>query len=70
MFVPEFGQKDNRIYKNLSLDDLIFKNPLDKHYEMKLEEQAGARPLLELFQSLFYSRNRAQSVAGELLSRY
>lgn len=70
MFVPEFGQIDNRIYKDLSLDDLIFKNPADKYYEMKLEEKAGATPLLGLFQSLFGSRNRAQSVAGELLSRY
>jgi len=70
MFVPEFCQTDNHIYRNLSLDDLIFKNPADKYSEMKLEEKAGATPLLGLFQSFFNSRNRTQSVAGELLSRY
>lgn len=70
MFVPELGQKDNLIYKDLSLDDLIFKNPADKHLERQLDDKAGSTALLELFRAIFNSGNKAQSVAGGLLTRF
>ena len=70
MFVPEFGQNDNHIYSDLSLEDLIFKNPADKRFERQLDDKSGSTVLLELIQAVFNSRNKAQGVTGGLLSRY
>ena len=70
MFVPELGQSDKNIYRDLSLEDLIFKNPEDKYFELKVENEAGTQSILEFLQNLFSTRTRPQTVAGELLSRY
>ena len=70
MFVPEFGQNDGRVYKDLPLDELIFKNPSDKSYEMQLEVNTAASVLIKVFHSLVYPAAQTRSVTGRLLSRF
>ena len=70
MFVPESGQIDDRIYKGLPLDELIFKNPSDKNHELQLEGYTAASVLIEVLQTLLYPASQSRSVAGRLLTRF
>ena len=70
MFVPDFGQSDNNIHKNLCLEDLVFRNSLDKHFELRRDEQLDSLSLVNRLRALFFSPVNSQSVAGELLSRF
>jgi hypothetical protein len=68
MFVPEMGQFDNIIHKNLRLDDLIFKNASEKAHEMLKESSNNRLSLVELFRNIFFPRNKPQTIAGMLLT--
>jgi hypothetical protein len=70
MFVPEIGQPDNHIYKDLNLDNLIFVNPLDKRFEIMLEEESDKFSLLRLLKSLIIKSNKPRTVAGLLFTPY
>ena len=37
MFVPELGQPDGNIYRNVSINDLVFRNPRDRAFELLRE---------------------------------
>ena len=47
MFVPEFGQPDNNVYKNLCLGYPISKNPFDQKYEIAREKELNQFNLIK-----------------------
>lgn len=67
MFVPEMGQPDANIYKNLLLEDLIFKNACEKSFEKMYEQKS---PLMGILKSLILPRSKPQSIPGLLLTPY
>jgi hypothetical protein len=68
MFVPEMGQPDGTIYKNLLLHDLVFKNPFEKKFELSLERESRAISLSRVLRWLFLPRRKLQTIGGLLLS--
>ena len=70
MFVPELGETDGNIYKNLKLEQLVFRNPLEKKYELQRDENPDSTAILNIFRSMFVSSAGSQNIAGELLSRF
>jgi len=72
MFVPELGQGNSRIRKHLSLNDLVFDNPIAKQYELKIERQfqeMKSNPL-HFLKSLFFSEKKASTVGGMLFASF
>lgn len=70
MFVPELGQPDNRIYKNISLYELQFRNFFEKQFEMELERKLGLYRLSRFFKSLISLECKPQTVSGLLFHRF
>lgn len=70
MFVPELGQPDNRIYKNIALDELKFRNLFEKQYEIELERQLNSHRLLKILMSLVFPVYSSQTVGGLLFRRF
>jgi len=68
MFVPEMGQFDNIIHKNLRLDDLIFKNAGEKAHEMLKESSKNHLSLIEFLRTIFFARSKSHTIAGMLLT--
>lgn len=70
MFVPELGQIDNRIHKQLSLNELVFDNPYAKAHELKIEQRLQKLKFnpFHLIKSLFFPESRANTVGGMLFS--
>ena len=69
MFVPELGQPDSMIYRNLSLNELLFKNPIAKTYEFHLEKSRIAYSPAGWLKRLFLPRQKRSTVGGLLFSR-
>jgi len=67
MFVPEMGQPDANIYKNLLLEDLTFNYACEKSFEKMCEQKSLLTGILK---SLMPSRAKPQSIAGLLLTTY
>ena len=70
MFVPELGQSDHKVYKNLILHDLIFKNPFDKKLELDLERKLQKFSWLRLMKRLLFTTPGVQTVGGLLLASF
>lgn len=68
MFVPELDQFDNKICKDLSLDDLVFDNKHEKKYEMEYERRLSSFHLIRFTKLLAVSDHKQKTVVGELLS--
>ena len=68
MFVPELGQPDSKIYKNLPMNDLVFKNPFDHKFELDLERKLQKFSLLRFFKRLLSPGHRLHTVGGLLLT--
>ena len=69
MFVPELGQADNMVYRNLSLHELVFKNTIEKSYEFNLEKNRNAFSPAGLLKRLFLPGQKQHTVGGLLFSR-
>lgn len=67
IFVPELGQFDNKIYKNLVLEDLNFKYAGEKSFEKMRENRIIRNAMLIALLALFFPRSRPLTVAGRLL---
>ena len=70
MFVPELGQPDNRIHKNITLEDLQFSNLYEKQFELEFERRLGIRNLSSLLKLLIFLDYRPQTVSGLLFHRF
>lgn len=68
MFVPELGQPDNRIHKNIELADLVFINKEERRFEMKNEALRNDRTLRGWLNYLLKTRYRSRSVNGVLFT--
>ena len=66
IFVPDMGQPDQNVYRNLTLNDLIFTNS-DEHRSA----MSSTLPLslLERVRAIVFPGFRPKSVAGRLLIR-
>ena len=66
IFVPEMGQADQNVYKNLQFDELIFNN---------IDEQRGAMnaaapdSMVDRIKNMLFPGFKPKSVAGRLLLR-
>ena len=70
MFVPELGQLDNNIYKNLLLEDLTFSYPSEKSFELMQDQEPGRITLLGLLKSILFPRPKSQTIAGLLFTTF
>ncbi len=70
MFVPEMGQIDSIIHRNLTLDELTFKNASEKSYEMINEKRSGLAACLNLFKSILFPPPRSRTIGGMLLTAF
>ena len=68
MFVPELGQQNHEIYRNLHLDDLVFKNPFDKKFELSFENRMRQFSVLRLLKKLFTTGQKVHTVGGLLFT--
>ena len=68
MFVPELGQSDHKVYKNLLLDDLLFVNPFDRKFEHEIEKRLAKTWLLGFIKWLFNASSRSNTMGGLLLT--
>lgn len=67
MFVPELGQPDRSIHRDVSLGDLTFANPHAKSYELDFESQLTRRRFTRWLRP-FASRQRPRTIGGLLLA--
>ena len=70
MFVPELGQPDHKVYKNLTVHDLIFKNPFDKKLELVLEHKLQKSGWWGLLKRLLFTAPGVQTVGGLLFTSF
>jgi len=66
LFVPELGQPNNIIRRNLELDDLIFRNPYEKQYEIEFELELSNRSLFSYGKKLLFRAYKPQTTGGFL----
>lgn len=66
LFVPDLGQLDGRIRRNIRLNDLIFKNRRDFQFELGLQSE-GNFSLLHNIRTWLFPSERAHTTAGMLL---
>lgn len=67
MFVPELGQTDNNVHKNVPFDHLIFINPYEESFEREYEERLRKRTLAGFLQAVFFRKYQTYTIGGELL---
>ena len=72
LFVPELGQPDNNIYKNISLEDLVFKNPVEKRLEILHEQDVdeNKNKFSKILRFLVFPQYKAHTVCGLLLHKF
>ena len=70
MFIPEMGQANSAIHKQISLNDLVFNNTFAKEYELKLERKLNnmRKNPFSYIKSLFYKTNKSRSLGGMLFT--
>lgn len=68
MFVPELGQPDGQVYKNLYLDDLLFKNQFERQIELKLENELRKFNLVRFLRMLIFPGRKPHTVGGLLFT--
>jgi len=66
MFVPDLGQSDNHIYKNICLSELMFRNKLEYRYELDTEKTTGRYSLLHKVLSVFFPFEQPHTIGGLL----
>lgn len=65
MFVPELGQVDNKVYKNISFAEILFENIFDKKLEEKNQKKISINSLLH---SVMSRKQKSQTIGGLLFS--
>ena len=66
MFVPEFGQADNKVYKNIAFEDLVFTNTLVEKFEKKHQERLAKYNGMNLLHKLLNRKYKPQTIGGLL----
>ena len=68
MFVPEMGQADSRVHRNVEFTALAFRNRNDQRFEQERERRFSEPRLQRWLRDLVFPIPRAQTVAGRLLT--
>lgn len=68
MFVPELGQTDDRVHKDLDITDLVFLNNEERLSEMKNDKLRNNRALGRMVQSVMAVKTRPRSIGGRLFT--
>lgn len=66
MFVPELGQSDNNIYKNVAFDDFIFKNKYAEEYERDFQSHLERSNTTGLLKKILRKKFKPQTIGGLL----
>jgi hypothetical protein len=66
MFVPELGQPDNNIYKNVAFGDLVFKNKHARTYESDYEALIERSRTAGLSQKILRKKYKPHTIGGML----
>jgi hypothetical protein len=66
MFVPELGQSDNNVYKNVAFEDLIFKNKNARAYESDYEALLESSYIAGLLQKILRKKYKPHTIGGLL----
>ena len=67
MFVPDLGQADGAVKRDLTLDDLVFRNPRERSAELERERELRRFRGRRWIGSLWARRSRPVTVGGMLL---
>ncbi len=67
LFVPDLGQTDNRIRKNIRLGDLAFENSFELEYELSREYKSIFGVWVRSLFNRMFSLSRPVTTAGHLL---
>lgn len=66
MFVPDLGQYDNKIYRNIDIEDLVFTNPYVKKYELDNELRFCKTSFAVFFSNAMRKKYKPQTIGGLL----
>ncbi|MGH8247989.1 MAG: hypothetical protein ACREUU_16325 [Gammaproteobacteria bacterium] len=66
LFVPELGQPDGRIHRNLSLGDLLFRNTFEKKLEMARDQELASPWLVRWMRDLLRPGCKLTTIGGLL----
>jgi hypothetical protein len=66
MFVPELGQPDDQVHKDLNITDLVFLNIDERLFEMKNDKLRNNRTLGSMMQSVMAVKMKPRSIGGRL----
>jgi len=67
LFVPDLGECDNRIHRNIPLDSLVFDNILELQYELSRDQGNRLARYIRSFLDLFLPISQPVTTAGLLL---
>jgi hypothetical protein len=65
-FVPELGQTDSNIYKNVALEDLVFKNKYAEEFEREYQARLDRIYTVGLLGKLLGKKDKPQTIGGLL----
>lgn len=66
MFVPELGQSDNNIYKNVALDELVFKDKYAEAFERVYQSRLERLYTFGLIEKLLKKKYKPRTIGGLL----
>jgi len=66
LFVPESGQVNNRMHRNLKLSDLVFRNRSEYRHELEQSRTSTASGLGKYLRRSHYLSSQAVTVGGRL----
>lgn len=66
LFVPELGQPDNTIYKNVAFEDFIFKSKYAEEYEREYQLRLDRIYAAGLMQKILRKKYKPQTIGGML----
>lgn len=66
MFVPDLGQYDSKIYRNINLEDLIFTNPCARQFELDIEMKTENNGLMSFLSKTLRKKYRPETIGGLL----
>jgi hypothetical protein len=68
LFVPELGQPDRNLRRDVSLRELVFADRRAQQYETEFERTAGRRAVIRFLKALAGLPDRPVTVAGLLFT--
>ena len=70
MFVPDLGQVDNKVYKNISFDEIFFENSFDRKLEQDFQVKLDKTGIIGLLHNFVRRKDKPQTIGGLLFCSY